>query len=100
MVSQGIIRLIKHSVQRQVLCRMAENDQKNKDAFSSYYNDFHVELEKVNGLPYVEIEVTTDNLPADQVSKNLQDFVVSLGLDPSKRDSRSWMEIILDGKEK
>ena len=74
--------------------------QKNKDAFSSYYNDFHVELEKVNGLPYVEIEVTTDNLPADQVSKNLQDFVVSLGLDPSKRDSRSWMEIILDGKEK
>lgn len=74
--------------------------QKNKDAFSTYYNDFHLELEKVNGLTYVEIEVTTDNLPADQVSKNLQDFVVSLGLDPKKRDSRSWMEIILDGNGK
>lgn len=73
--------------------------QKNKDAFSSYYKDFHVELEKVNGMPYVEIEVTTDSLPADQVSRALQDFVVRLGLDPAKRDSRSWMEIILDGKK-
>ena len=58
----------------------------------------HLELEKVNGLAYVEIEVTTDNLPADKVRQNLEAFVKELGLDPSKRDSRSWMEIILDGK--
>ena len=72
--------------------------QKNKDAFSTYYNDMHLELEKVNGLTYVEIEVTTENLSADKVRKNLEAFVKELGLDPSKRDSRSWMEIILDGK--
>ena len=72
--------------------------QKNKDAFSTYYNDMHLELEKVNGLAYVEIEVTTDNLPADKVRQNLEAFVKTLGLDPSNRDSRSWMEIILDGK--
>ena len=72
--------------------------QKNKDALSTYYEDFHVELEKVNGLTYVEIEVTSENLPADKVRQNLEAFVKELGLDPAKRDSRSWMEIILDGK--
>lgn len=68
--------------------------QKNKDAYSTYHGDFHLELEKVNGLTYVEIEVTTSDLPADTVRQNLEAFVKDLGLDPSKRDSRSWMEII------
>ena len=68
--------------------------QKNKDAYSTYHGDFHLELEKVNGLAYVEIEVTTSDLPADTIRQNLEAFVKDLGLDPSKRDSRSWMEII------
>ncbi|MBO4629025.1 MAG: CYTH domain-containing protein [Treponema sp.] len=68
--------------------------QKNKDAFSTYNGDFHLELEKVNGMCYVEIEVTTSTLPAETVRQNLESFVKDLGLDSSKRDSRSWMEII------
>lgn len=67
---------------------------KSKDAYSTHYKDFHLELEKVNGLPYVEIEVTTSTLPADTVRQNIEDFVKELGLDPKTRDSRSWMEII------
>ena len=74
--------------------------QKNKDAFSTYNGDFHLELEKVNGMCYVEIEVTTSTLPAETVRQNLEAFVKELGLDSSKRDSRSWMEIILENKEK
>ena len=72
--------------------------QKNKDAFSTYNGDFHLELEKVNGMCYVEIEVTTSSLPAETVRQNLEAFVKDLGLDSSKRDSRSWMEIINAGK--
>ena len=74
---------------------------KQKDAFSVYsrcdYNDaieFHLELEKVNGLKYVEIEVTDGTAPADEVTAALEKFVTRLGLDVSKKDSRSWMEII------
>lgn len=55
---------------------------------------FHVELEIVNNLKYVEIEVTDDGSPADEVRSELEKFVTMLGLDCSKRDSRSWMEII------
>ena len=78
--------------------------EKNKDAFSFYYKsyksqenqdiNFHLELEQVNGLKYVEIEVTDSSLPAEQVRVALEKFVTQLGLDVSKRDSRSWMEII------
>ena len=74
---------------------------KKKDALSAYcrspLNDsieFHLELEIVNGLKYVEIEVTESELPADEVSHALEGLVIHLGLDASKRDSRSWMEII------
>ena len=75
--------------------------EKNKDAFSAYCNcatgediDFHLELEQINGLKYVEIEVTNSDLAADVIRANLEKFVVQLGLDTSKRDSRSWMEIL------
>ena len=47
-----------------------------------------------NNLKYVEIEVTDDGSPADEVRSELEKFVTMLGLDCSKRDSRSWMEII------
>lgn len=77
--------------------------EKNKDAYSAYYQsvdfeniNFHLELEQVNGLKYVEIEVTDSILPAEKVRDELEKFVESLGLNPKKRDSRSWMEIILD----
>ena len=74
---------------------------KKKDALSAYCRsplneaiEFHLELEIVNGLKYVEIEVTESELPADEVSHALEGLVTHLGLDASKRDSRSWMEII------
>ena len=75
--------------------------QKDKNALSTYCHtdlnkdiEFHLELEKVNGLKYVEIEVTQSDLPAEEVRAALEAFVIQLGLDASKRDSRSWMEII------
>ncbi len=75
--------------------------EKNKDAFSVYCKstsgediDFHLELEQINGLKYIEIEVTDSILAPDVVKANLEKFVEQLGLDTSKRDSRSWMEIL------
>lgn len=72
--------------------------EKTKDSWSVYYGEdpvvFHLELEIVNGLKYVEIEVTQSTLPADKVRQALETFVTLLKLDVSKRDSRSWMEII------
>ena len=75
--------------------------EKNKDAFSVYCKstsgediDFHLELEQINGLKYIEIEVTDSSLAPDVVKANLEKFVEQLGLDTSKRDSRSWMEIL------
>lgn len=74
---------------------------KKKDALSAYCRsslneaiEFHLELEVVNGLKYVEIEVTESDLPADEIRLTLEGLVTQLGLDASKRDSRSWMEII------
>ena len=54
----------------------------------------HLELEKVNGLPYIEIEYTKEDLPADEVRLNLEKILIELGLDPKLRDSRSWAEIL------
>ena len=56
--------------------------------------DFHLELEKVNGLKYIEVEVTDGSDDADDVRAALEKFMELFGLDTSKRDSRSWMEII------
>ena len=72
--------------------------EKTKDAISSSVtqNDFeaHLELEKVNGLPYTEIEYTKEDLAPDTVRVNLEKILVTLGLNVQKRDSRSWAEII------
>ena len=54
----------------------------------------HLELEKVNSLLYIEIEYTKEDLPADEVRSNLEKILHVLGVDPKKRDSRSWAEII------
>lgn len=80
--------------------------EKKKDALSVHCKatvlagaDFHLELEIVNNLKYVEIEVTEEGQPADTVRSALEKFVALFGLDSSKRDSRSWMEIINGGAE-
>lgn len=79
--------------------------EKQKDAFSTYCSldgsdiNFHLELEKVNNLEYVEIEVTDSTQPADQVRAGLEKLVAGLGLDASKKDSRSWMDIVQQNKE-
>lgn len=56
--------------------------------------EFHVEVELVNDLPYIEIEVTQEEGQADKIKQALQDFVKVLGLNPEKRDIRSWVEIL------
>ena len=75
--------------------------EKTKDALSVFCTisenpEFtaHAELEKVNGLSYIEIEYTKDNLVPEKVRKNLEKILIALGVDPKKRDSRSWAEIL------
>lgn len=75
--------------------------EKNKDAYGVHCQslvlpgcDFHLELEIVNGLKYIEVEVTDGNASADEVRSALEKFMELFGLDTSKRDKRSWMEII------
>lgn len=89
--------------------------EKNKDSYSIYCKsdvlpgcEFHLELEKVNGLKYLEVEVTDEAevegkanrlvLPANSVRVGLESFVGLFGLDVSKRDGRSWMEILRGAK--
>jgi len=78
--------------------------EKNKDAYGVHCEsvvlpgcDFHLELEKVNGLKYIEVEVTDGSDAADDVRAALEKFMEQFGLDTSKRDHRSWMEIINGG---
>ncbi len=80
--------------------------EKNKDAYGVHCQsvvlpgcDFHLELEMVNGLKYVEVEVTDGSKEADDVRLALEKFMELFGLDSSKRDKRSWMEIINGGAE-
>lgn len=75
--------------------------EKNKDAYGVHCRsvvlpscDFHLELEMVNGLKYIEVEVTDGTDAADDVRLALEKFMELFGLDTSKRDKRSWMEII------
>ena len=75
--------------------------EKNKDAYGVHCRsvvlpgcDFHLELEMVNGLKYIEVEVTDGSDSADDVRLALEKFMELFGLDTSKRDKRSWMEII------
>ena len=78
--------------------------EKNKDSYGVHCQsvvlpgcDFHLELEKVNGLKYIEVEVTDGTDAADAVRGALEKFMELFGLDTSKRDHRSWMEIIKGG---
>ncbi len=80
--------------------------EKKKDALSVYCQSvvlpgchFHLELEKVNQYKYIEVEVTDGEGSADQVRLALAKFMECFGLDPARRDSRSWMDILL-GSEK
>lgn len=75
--------------------------EKCKEAYGCHCNlnscpsiDFHLELEKVNQYFYVEIECTDDAGNAEEIGQSLENFVRALGLDPAKRDSRSWMKIL------
>ena len=78
--------------------------EKNKDSYGVHCEsvvlpgcDFHLELEKVNGLKYIEVEVTDGSDAADAVRGALEKFMELFCLDTSKRDRRSWMEIINGG---
>ncbi len=55
---------------------------------------FRLELELVNGLPYVEIEYTGETEIAQHVRAELETLLAGLGLGGAKKDSRSWAEII------
>ena len=75
--------------------------EKNKDSYGVHCQsevlpgcDFHLELEKVNNLKYIEVEVTDGTDSADSVRSALEKFMEQFDLDTSKRDKRSWMEII------
>lgn len=78
--------------------------EKTKDALSALVSlagfEAHLELEKVNELPYAEIEYTKDDLAPDEVRSSLEKILTALGLDPKKRDSRSWSEILESGNLK
>lgn len=75
--------------------------EKNKDAYSVYckYKDFeeelHLELEKVNQYLYFEVEYTGNSSEPEKIKADLNTFVKLFGLDPQKKDFRSWMSIIL-----
>lgn len=75
--------------------------EKKKDALSVYCTSdklpdlhFHLELEIVNHLKYIEVEVTEEDCPADKVRQSLEVFISLFGLNAQNRDSRSWMEIL------
>lgn len=56
--------------------------------------EFHLELELVNRLPYIEIEYTKEDETAENVRIALDNLIERLSLDKSKKDSRSWVQII------
>ena len=79
--------------------------EKTKESYSAYYDCdsdkqivFHIELVIINGLHYVEIEVTDSPADPKKVSAELEKFFTFLGLDSSKKDSRSWMQIIKEAQ--
>lgn len=55
---------------------------------------FHAELEIVNGLKYLEIECTDEKIPEKNAFCALDEIFLEFGLDVSKKDVRSWVEII------
>lgn len=76
------------------------NKEKNSFGFMCCLNEapqilFHAELEIVNGFTYLESECTQTETESEEVSVLLEKFFMELGLEPSRKDSRSWMSIIL-----
>lgn len=72
---------------------------KKKEAVSTVCTlknfSFHIELEKVNDLLYVEIENTDSRIEnTDAVMERFKELVSLLCLDISKRDSRPWPAIL------
>lgn len=76
--------------------------EKTKDAESVFCRlkngknlKFHLELEKVNGFLYIEIECTeNEGCQNNDVFSELEKVVENLALDIQKNDSRSWIEIL------
>lgn len=75
--------------------------KKIKNAISVYCKseflkdvNFHLELENVNDLLYVEVEVTDESKDPEEIKEALNQFVKALNLDPEKKDSRSWVKIL------
>lgn len=57
--------------------------------------DFHMELVIVNGMKYMEIEVTDGKgLKLGVIEGALERLVKKIGLDPARKDIRSWYELI------
>lgn len=75
---------------------------KEKKAYGCYQKldeqpelDFHMELVIVNDMKYMEIEVTDcKGLNCMDVQRALEGLVRKIGLDPEKKDIRSWYELI------
>lgn len=75
---------------------------KEKKAYGIFYETkeypdlkFHMELVTVNGMKYLEVEVTDQaDYSEAQVKKALEDVITKTGLDPSKKDERSWYELV------
>lgn len=55
---------------------------------------YHVELEEVNGLKYLETEVTQNEGDASVIKESLAELMKVCGLNPENRDIRSWVEIL------
>lgn len=76
--------------------------EKTKDAESVFCRlkngrnlKFHLELEKVNGFLYIEIECTeSGDCQNRDVFSELEKVVENLALDIRKNDPRSWIEIL------
>ena len=74
---------------------------KEKCAWSSHCTssildntDFHLELEAVNNLLYLEVEVTESDKNPDAIKNGIIEFIKTLKINPEHKDSRSWVEIL------
>lgn len=74
---------------------------KEKCAWSSHCKcsaldntDFHLELEAVNNLLYLEVEVTDSDKTPDLIKNGIIEFIKILKINPEHKDSRSWVEIL------
>ena len=77
--------------------------EKSKDSLSVHCSQksgefseimLHLELEKVNCLPYIEIECTKNDISPEKAHTAISNLLLALGINPEERDSRSWAKII------